>query len=77
MASLALKINWKAHPNGTVTAVLAAGTDIERTIYAGEISMPGEAFKFFRETLTIGAMALNGVTELEINEVITDENNQL
>ncbi len=77
MASLALKINYRAHKNGTVSCVVSTGSSAANFTYAGDLTMSEDQFKFFRETLHIGAMALNGVTHLEINEVLSDENSQL
>jgi hypothetical protein len=46
-------------------------------LYSGDLSMSEQQFDFFVKTLEVGVMALKTVTQLELHEVLTDENNQL
>lgn len=77
MASLAVKINFRRHRNGSVSMVISTGDHPGDLIYAGDLQMSEKQFEFFTKTLEVGVMALNNVTHLEIKEVLTDENSQL
>jgi hypothetical protein len=69
VSKLAIKINWLEHRNYTVSAAISIGRTLDDAVLSGDVTMPSDYFKLFRETLTIGAMALNGVIDLQITEV--------
>jgi len=77
MASLAVKISYRRHRNGTVSMVISTGDHPDNLFYAGDLSMSEKQFEFFTKTLEVGVMALNNVTQLQITEVTSDENSQL
>ena len=77
MASLAVKINFRRHRNGTVSMVISTGDHPDALLYAGDLSMSERQFEFFTKTLETGAIALKTVTHLDIQEVLTDESSQL
>lgn len=77
MASLAVKISYRRHRNGTVSMVISTGDHPGDCFYAGDLSMSEQQFEFFTKTLEVGVLALKNVTHLETKEVLTDENTQL
>lgn len=77
MASLAVKINYRRHRNGTVSMVVSTGDHPGDLFYAGDLTMAERQFEFFTKTFEVGVMALKNVTQLELNEVTENENQSI